>query len=314
MNQILNPHGSNSYYKKEKKVTYGKAGTKLEIKEVLRVFAITIILFGMMLIGKSVYSMVSNIEKKHDNVEVTVDRMGKEVTVTVETGMPIKQFMYRWDNGEETVINGNETNKVSKTIEMPNGSTILNVTVIDYYDYKTYYQKQYMNLSSDVVKPEIEISIVGSRLKLTAKDETKMAYMLYKWEDQEEVRIDVSEDNPKEIIQEVEVPKGDSTLTVIAYDADLNKTIRTQATKGSTKPTIELSTDGKIIKVKATDEEGIDKITIIVDDVSQDTGDTPINKKEVIGEFEVATGNHNIRVIVKNMSGLEEIKELSASI
>lgn len=313
MNQILNLQGHNNYYRQEKK-TPGRAGTKLEIKQVLTIFAITILLFGIMIIGKSVYAMLSNIEKEHDNPVVTVDRIGKEVTVFVETEKPIKQMMYRWDNGEETVINGNDNNSISKTIEMPNGSAILNVTVVDYFDYKTYYQKQYMNLSTDTIKPEIEISIVGSRLKLTAKDETKIEYMIYKWDDEEEQRINSESEGQKELSVEVDVPKGDSNLTVIAYDKDLNKTTRTQATKGSTKPTIELYTEGSKIKVKATDEEGIDKIIIDVDGTKQDTGDTPLNQKEVVGEFNVPTGNHLIKVTVKNISGLEENKELSASI
>ena len=313
MNQLLSPQNGNNR-RQEQRSPQGKAGTKLGIKQVLSVFSFTIIIFGIMLIGKSVYSMVTSVEKEHDNPIVTVERIGKEVTVNVETQKPIKQFMYRWDNGEDSVINGNDQTKVSKTIEMPNGSAILNVTIVDYYDYKTYYQKQYMNLSSDTVKPEIEISIIGSKLKLTAKDETEISYMIYKWNDEEDKRIDATEEGQKEIVEEVEVPKGDSTLTVIAYDKDLNKSTRTQAIKGSTKPTLDVYAEQNKIKVKATDEEGIDKITIIVDGSTQDTGDTPLNQTEVVGEFEVETGTHDIKVVVRNISGLEEVKEITASI
>ena len=314
MNQILNSQGSNNYYRQQRVPVQGRAGTKLKIKQVLSIFSVSIIFFGALLIGKSVYALASSIEKEHDNPIVTVERVGKEVIVYVDTQKPIKQFIYRWDNGVDTLINGNGTTSVSKTIEMPNGSAILNVTIVDYYDYKTYYQKQYMNLSTDTVKPEIEISIVGSRLKLTARDETKISYMIYKWNDEQENRIDATEENQKEIVQEVDVPKGDSTLTVIAYDEDLNKTTRTQGTKGSTKPTLELIAEENKITVKATDEEGVDKITITVDGETQDTGEQPLNQKEVSGEFTVPSGNHNIKVVVRNMSGLEEIKELSASI
>lgn len=205
MNQIL----VNMQEEKEKaqsKSQKNRTNTKADIKSVIKVFCLIIIIMGISLAGKSVYAIASQKQKMQDNPQVNVERMGKEATISITTENPMKEVKYKWNEGEENVIKNNGTVSANQTIEIPNGNNILKITVTDYYGNKTYYQKQYIYESTDTTKPTIDIAKSGIKLKITASDDTEMAYMTYKWNDESETRIDAT-NKEKEITTNIEVKK-----------------------------------------------------------------------------------------------------------
>ena len=204
---------------------------KSDIRKVIMIFSVILIVMGCALIGKSVYAFSVSKNKLKDTPEVSTDKMGKEVTITINTQYPIKEFSYKWNSGEETKIEGNQTVSISKTIDIPNGNNVLKIAVIDCYGNKTEYMKQYIYESTDTEKPTIEIAKVGNKLKITATDETKIAYMTYSWNDEEPERVDAKEDQDKEIVAEIDVPKGESKLYVTAVDGEDNKQTRSEKIK-----------------------------------------------------------------------------------
>lgn len=312
MNQIL----VNMQEEKEKaqsKSQKNRTNTKADIKSVIKVFCLIIIIMGISLAGKSVYAIASQKQKMQDNPQVNVERMGKEATISITTENPMKEVKYKWNEGEENVIKNNGTVSANQTIEIPNGNNILKITVTDYYGNKTYYQKQYIYESTDTTKPTIDIAKSGIKLKITASDDTEMAYMTYKWNDESETRIDAT-NKEKEITTNIEVKKGQNKLTITAVDSEYNKTTRTETVIGANKPTFTMSTDGKNIIVNAKDDDGVSKISITVDGVTTDSGETPLNMKEVTVQLPVTTGKHTIKVVVKNINSLEETQEITATI
>ncbi len=312
MNQIL----VNMQEEKEKaqsKSQKNRTNTKADIKSVIKVFCLIIIIMGISLAGKSVYAIASQKQKMQDNPQVNVERMGKEATISITTENPMKEVKYKWNEGEENVIKNNGTVSANQTIEIPNGNNILKITVTDYYGNKTYYQKQYIYESTDTTKPTIDIAKSGIKLKITASDDTEMAYMTYKWNDESETRIDAT-NKEKEITTNIEVKKGQNKLTITAVDSEYNKTTRTETVIGANKPTFTMSTDGKNIIVNAKDDDGVRKISITVDGVTTDSGETPLNMKEVTVQLPVTTGKHTIKVVVKNINSLEETQEITATI
>lgn len=287
---------------------------KSDIRKVIMIFSVILIVMGCALIGKSVYAFSVSKNKLKDTPEVSTDKMGKEVTITINTQYPIKEFSYKWNSGEETKIEGNQTVSISKTIDIPNGNNVLKIAVIDCYGNKTEYMKQYIYESTDTEKPTIEIAKVGNKLKITATDETKIAYMTYSWNDEEPERVDAKEDQDKEIVTEIDVPKGESKLYVTAVDGEDNKQTRSEKIIAASKPTFTISTDQSNIIVNAKDEIGLKKIVVYVDNNAYDSGDNPINQTEIQAKIPVSTGNHNITIIVTNTSDIEAKKELSVSI
>lgn len=313
MNQILSMQMQKEESVKKNK-EYKNSNNKIAVASAVRLFAILIMIFGIILIGDSVYGIISSTPKETDNPQVSTESIGSEAIIRIVTQRPIKQMTYRWGDGEETVVEGNGTVELEVTISIPTGNNILNIKVTDYYGNETEYQKQYINERTDNTKPTIEISNVGSRLNVTATDDTEMSYIAYRWNEEEETRVDIDENaQDKKILEtRIEVMKGQNTLTIIAVDKDGNRETRTETIKGANKPTFTVTSEGNSLLINAQDEEGISKISITVDGVTTDTGDSPINEKEVTARQELTSGSHTITVIVTNMSGLTEEQSFTA--
>lgn len=283
---------------------------KTDLTKVIKFFAIACIAVGVFIAGKSVYALTIGRPRLKDTPEVSTDKMGKEVTISIYTEYPIREFEYRWNEGEITVIKGDETVDISKTIEVPNGNNILKITVIDYYGNKTEYQKQYIYESTDIIKPTIKLERVGTKLRAIAQDETEMLYMTYQWNDDEPTRIDAT-DGEKELSADIEVSKGRGKLTVVAVDKEENKETITRTIVGTNKPTFTVDAEQDKLVVKAKDDEGIESIVIKVDDVEEKFDGE--NKKEVTAKLVIEPGEHVINIIVTNVNGQEATRGLKAT-
>src|SRR5574344_1709881 len=318
MNQILTmqkenePNKNLKNNKKTKKnyVSYNQNG-KTDIQKIIRIFSIIIIVFGIVLIGKSTYAIINSRPKQVDTPQVTTERMGSKVNFTITTEKPIKELSYKWNDGELTTIQGNGTVSMMQTISIPNGNNILKITVIDYYGNKTYYQNQYIKESPAETEPTIDIAITGTKLKITATDDTEISYITYKWNDEEETRIN-AEKGKKTIETELDVRKGTNKLSIIAVDSEENRGIRNQTIIGANKPTFTISTQGQNLVISAKDDNGISKITVDVDGNATDSGSTSLNQKEINATVPIGTGTHTIKVTVTNINGLSDTKELTA--
>ncbi len=285
---------------------------KADIKKVIKVFCAMIIVFGLIFIGKSTYAIISNAPKQTDNPQVSVERVGSKVNFTVATEKPIKELSYKWNDGESTTVEGDGTVSMTQTILIPIGNNILKITVIDYYGNKTYYQNQYIKESSDETEPTIDLSVSGTKLKITAKDETEISYLTYKWNDGTETRIDAKKGD-KQIEQEIDVMKGQNKLIITAVDKQENRAIRTETIIGANKPTFTINTEDSYLVIYAKDDYGISKITVNVDGNVTDSGETSLNQKEINAKVKLESGDHQIKVTVTNVNGLSETKELAAS-
>ena len=295
---------------KVKERSYSKDG-KADIKKVLVMFSVLCIVFGLSLIGKSVYAISLTNKGEADTPIVSIDKRGKEIKLSVKSNNPIKEIKYRWNKEDETVVTGNGTNANNVTITIPRGNNILNITIVDYIGHETYYQKQYIYESNDENKPTIDLEVNGDKLKIVAKDDQKISYITYKWNDEEEIRVDATDDSSSEIDVEIDVEHGENTITVTAVDAEENETTINKKVIGDTKPDVNIYIQDSNVVVEAKDDEGISKVSITVDDDTVDSGDTPINQKEVTVKRPISQGTHSIKVVVTNINNLSTEKELS---
>ena len=160
------------------------------------------------------------------------------------------------------------------------------------------------------------MTLLGNTLNITAKDETEISYLTYRWNEGEEQRIDVdiNSQDKKQIQTTVEVNQGENKLTITAVDKDGNKVTREEIVVGDYKPTFTVTTEGNNIVITAKDDEGISKIAITVDGVTTDTGDTPINQKEITAKQELEAGTHTITIVVTNINGVKEEQSFTATL
>jgi hypothetical protein len=331
MNQILR-EGSNLRGMAPRYGIDPKGTNKLAINKSVKMFASIILIFGIAMISMGVYGKITEKPKQIDQqLEIRETKQGSKVTLKIKSGKPVRLVSYKWNEGESTAIQGNNKLNIEQIITIPQGNNILKITVTDYYGNERDYQKQYIKKSNDSQNPEIAIiqdETDKRKIKITVKDDTQLTYMTYEWDKYREISTNGSSTQNLEIISKgkqekivfekgkkehtfsLDIPAGNNILIIEVADGEENVETIKKAIKGLLVPEVELSTKNGILNIKATDEIGVSKVEVNVDGAISNTGDTPLNLKEVNTSIEVGKTKHKIIVTVINMQGQQKVKEI----
>ena len=259
MNQILatsNPNNKKTKTKKNKRT--GPA----DIKSVVRVFAVVMLIFGIFMVGTGSYAIYSDSVNRAEEVTKPVisealSEDGTSVVLTVTHDKAIDRIEYYWNDGEVQTITGNGRREIEVDIEIPGGTNTLHVTAFDVQGQEISTDKEY------TAENVIEMSISGSKLQITAENDTEISYMTYRWDDGEETTVDI---NSTTVNEEIDVPMGTHTITVILVDIN-NETIRKEQTvMGTTKPTISIEIDDaqENYLITISDETGLERVDFVI--------------------------------------------------
>ena len=306
MNQILVTEKK----KKNKKTSRGP----IEIKGIVRFFAVFIMLFGIVLAGEGSYALYKEIdESKPENIpDLSLTRDGDIVILKIEHNTEISKINYRWNDGEENSI-PEGTTYVEEEILLPDGNNVLNITVIDMKNREYQFIKEYNLEGVDITKPNIEVTQTEegtANISIVASDETAITEMTYKINDEQEVTVQATEDGQKEITQDITLPEGQNTLTVVARDTTDNVTTYEKQIIVSSKPTIEIvSQEGNTITLKISDKYGLKDVIVNLNGKvysSRDIDQNPnVNKNEIYVPLELQSGNNVLSIEVTNVNGLK---------
>lgn len=306
MNQILVTEKK----KKNKKTSRGP----IEIKGIVRFFAVFIMLFGIVLAGEGSYALYKEIdESKPENIpNLTLTRDGDIVILKIEHNTEISKVNYRWNDGEENSI-PEGTTYVEEEILLPDGNNVLNITVIDMKNREYQFIKEYNLEGVDITKPNIEVTQTEegtANISIVASDETAITEMTYKINDEQEVTVQATEDGQKEITKNITLPEGQNTLTVVARDTTDNVTTYEKQIIVSSKPTIEIvSQEGNTITLKISDKYGLKDVIVNLNGKvysSRDIDQNPnVNKNEIYVPLELQSGNNVLSIEVTNVNGLK---------
>ena len=167
------------------------------------------------------------------------------------------------------------------------------------------YEKQYE------IESNINIEVSGNKIKITYEGDTALSYMTYRWDEEEEKRIELNDE--MEIEQEIEAIKGLHTLTVIVVDEDNNTDTKVQKINGVSKPKIVLDVDDQKehFVIKASDDEKIEKVEFRLNQDDNQTyelnlGDENLKELNYRVPFELQNGENIIEVTVYNSNGVSE--------
>ena len=306
MNQILVTEKK----KKNKKTSRGP----IEIKGIVRFFAVFIMLFGIVLAGEGSYALYKEIdESKPENIpNLTLTRDGDTVILKIEHNTEISKVNYRWNDGEENSI-PEGTTYVEEEILLPDGNNVFNITVIDMKNREYQFIKEYNLEGVDITKPNIEVTQTEegtANISIVASDETAITEMTYKINDEQEVTVQATEEGQKEITQDITLPEGQNTLTVVAKDTTDNVTTYEKQIIVSSKPTIEIvSQEGNTITLKISDKYGLKDVIVNLNGKvysSKDIDQNPnVNKNEIYVPLELQSGNNVLSIEVTNVNGLK---------
>ena len=277
------------------------------VKSIIKFFAIVIIIFGIILIGEGTYSMYKGIVANSGNNIPTVymNRVNDTVVIKAENNIEIAKLIYSWNKGEETVLLPNNKD-VEEVVLLPNENSILNVTIVDIKGKETKFMQQWNIEGIDIKKPEMEIATDDSSRKITiiARDETQIDYLIYKWNNEAETRVNGTERNKLEIQKTIDMKLGENKLTVTAVDKNGNTNTLEKTIIISSKPTIAVKQSNSKIHIVINDEVSIKTVSININ--GQVYAGEYEAKKQLKLNVPLKQGNNTVSITVTNESGLEQ--------
>lgn len=254
------------------------------------------------MIGTGSYAIYKDNETKNavitkPVITETLNEDSTSVIVTVTHDKTIDKIEYWWNDEEVQTITGNGRKYIEQEIEIPGGTNTLNVRATDMQGQEISMDKSY------TAEEIINLTISGSKLKIAAENEEEISYMTYRWDDEEETRLDI---NSTTVDQEIDIPMGEHNLTVILVDIN-NKTItKEQKVKGVTKPTITVELDDaqEYYLITISDETGLDKVDFIIRG-EEKTITVEDGKQELKYKIQLNAGDENrLEITAYNVDGI----------
>lgn len=298
MNQILETSNPTA-----KKTKTKRNGGPADIKTIVKVFAITMLVFGVFMIGTGSYAIYKDNEANNSEVTKpviteTLNEDSTAVILTVTHDKAIDRIEYSWNDDEVQTITGNGRRYIEQEIEIPGGTNTLNVKAIDAQGQEISTQREFT--SEEIINLAIS---ENNKLKITAESETEIAYMTYRWDEEEEQRIDI---NSTTVDQEIDVPMGTHNIIVTLVDVNNETTTKEQTVMGTTKPTINIEADdaGEYYLITITDETGLERVELNLRG-EQRTITVENGEKELKYKLKLNEGDENrLEITAYNVDGI----------
>ena len=309
MNQILSVENT----KKEKRRKSSNA--PIEIQKIVTIFAIIMIIFGVALIGSGSYAMYkgksSTPKSATRPIIVVTQTAGTQVTIQITHDKPLSKVTYKWNDEEAIEIETNSKSEISQIIEIPSGNNNKLSIFVEDINEQTATNESMYTAQRNI---DVQLEANGTDLKVSIESEKELAYMTYRWDDEEEQEVELSGNQAEETI---EIPKGLHTLTLIVVDIENNTQTEEQEIKAVTKPKLNITVDqaGENFIIKASDEEGVKRIEFTINADSENAERNSLDLDKVFPieerkEFEYAyplrEGDNNLIIRAYNESGVYE--------
>ena len=273
MNQILSMDPNNSGFGNNYNNMNMNGGNngKLDNKTTKRIFAIALIIFGLVMFVSGLIGTINYFSTPQGPVieypVVSTMQSNNILTLSVKNDVAIDVIEYSWNNGRVMEILGNNSLEITRDITVPVGENILTLNIIDVTGKTTPMSKSFVGTAvEDTQKPEIDVVVVGSKLNIIAKtvSETKLSYLTYKWNNEEEKRLDATGDQSS-IETTIDVLNGTNTLTIVVVNENGISQTQVKEYIGVKKPEIDVKKDetGEYLLIKITHEKAVKSADII---------------------------------------------------
>lgn len=260
-----------------------------EVKPVIRFFAIIIIVIALILTGIWGVNLSKSLKNKdnYPKPTINVEKNGSAVNLIIKGQNGINRIEYKWNEGNVTQVKVNGKKEHNLEIEIPQGDNVLNVVVVDVEGNKTKFDKIEVEFAKgeDTIKPEISIVDASGKLRITAIDNSELAYLSYKWEGEEEVKVEPTQESKTTITKDVNVQRGTKKIVITAVDKTGNKAIIENNIIGSDGPKITVRVEDNNFIVNVKDEYVITKIEYTLNEKVNKVEGIPQDAKEF--EFKV---------------------------
>lgn len=307
-----NSYGGNINNKNHQKTKASKPprvrnNSPLEIKGIVIFFAVAIIIYGIVLASEGVYGMYRKADdEKPENIPtVKIGRINDKAIISVQHNVNISKLTYSWDNGEKTVLPIG-TLSAEEEITLLGHNSTLYITIEDINRKTISYEKQFLLDGVDITKPiieDVQTQNGSNKMIITAKDETALKYISYRWEGEEEVILESQSESQTEMKAEVTLTPGTKKIIVKAEDTNGNITQKEQTITASTaEPEMSIIREGNNIYIHAKDKDGVKDISVNINGKNYELKN--LNMPELkAGPIPLVEGNNDIKIEVINTSG-----------
>ena len=241
----------------------------------------------------------------------SLDREGQQLKIYASHIRAISKIEYNWNNDEDTsnTIDGNGRMVITQRIDLPAGTNTFNIKLTDVNGKTSTYSKEfYMENGKDITKPIIDVSVVGNYVKLTAQDEKALSYITYRWNEEEETKLEIDETNNQKLETNIEIKRGQNTLTIIAVDSSNNTATFEREIKGVFKPVVAdvYGLDGELY-VRITHDLGIKEAVIDIN--GQETKLDGNNGTDLTFRIPLANGYNHVTITAYSVEDTQETYE-----
>lgn len=287
----------------------------VEIEKVIKFFVIAIIIFAIILIGLGIYYIATNNNIITEDMppviettpEVNITKQDDNILIEVNSNIVISKIVYRWNDEQDNIIEGENNTSLSKTIDLPYGTNTLNLTIIDINGKETKFQKEYVVEGNG--KPVIELKLTtDNKIKITVQDESGLLYINYSWNNDEPTKIEASAENNNLIEQIVEIPMGQNTLKVDAVNIGNISVSKELEVKGIRTPSLSFKLKGDLLLIRAEDETGLKIIDYTLN--GQRYQINYGNKNVIEYEQQVIKGESYMEITAENQDGGKTSKKV----
>ena len=163
-----------------------KNRSSIDIKKIIKFFAISIIIIGLIMVCEGSYSVYSYYKEKKERESIpkeqadiqliqTEDNM---VNISINSNIGISELLYSWNSDTVNTLSQDGKTSVFETIDIPVGENTLNIKVIDINGIETTTTQTFTIVEEKAV---IELSLVGDEIKIIVTSKTDLSNVTYKW-------------------------------------------------------------------------------------------------------------------------------------
>lgn len=316
MNQILL---TDNYNNKNNNNNYNKNNSN-DMKKIIIFFAVAILVLGIAIAGVYGYKIYKNNngEETLGEPELSLESTEEEVTIIAKAEAGISKIIYQWNDEEENVKELNGRTKQEEKIGIPIGDNTLKVKVIDEVGQeRETIEKFSREGQNENDKIEINLDVIKEgdekgKLKISVISELPIKYMTYKWNDEEETKIETEEGEEKTILEtNIEVKRGKNVISVLAEDMEGNANNIEQRFDGRLKPKFDIYREGNKLYMKISHDKGFKKIEFNINGIELSYDETKPDydseKQDVEYYFTLQEGENLVTITAYSNEDTSEV-------
>ena len=246
-------------------------------EKIIIIFSALIIAFALVIVGAKTYGFIKEKSREKDKPiqtlnrpSITVEKTEGVCTLTVSYDEGLDKVTYSW-NDEDIIVknmNGSTTPFITQIVIPEGDYNVLHVkaTGVDGSNHEIN-QEFAINDIQDPNKPKISwfYNAETRKIDIVVESEKGIEKLTYQWEGEDEVTVENTEENQKELRVTIDAKRGTNKIYITATDLEGNTQIKDEIIQGIFKPEHKIQLiNNRTLFVEVKHDMGFKKVVINV--------------------------------------------------